>query len=464
MLKYNNIRIRREDDDKLNMLKNLKGMSKTELVSELLQNVSDKVIDQVLDKDPDFYEIKRHILKPSYKKRESSRPPTAILDACILNQLKFNGSNPIIKTRNELKRGVVDFLSKGWIQLFKSFAKDAEERHSQFDRFFDNRLRELKDDGLLQSTEPSGYQLQNKLTSDNWELIDAMLIIPPHKDIKLTKLRLRPREDRITKLETNDRLQTNPIIHDKLRNLKIGDGFSWDCMEGKRVGRHKERDCTLWQRVKEQQGNFRRRYDWGKDYYLVRNCENGVFSVQRYDKEKAFDNTTRERIHYSNLIQVKDSKKNRIQRTKPLDFLSRIMGKLTIPKQAPVIPVQARSTASDDITTFNNLKVNERMVVSCEQGTRVGLHKCGRGKLTSEDCSLWRRFANRSKEIRRRGNVDFWVDIKCIDGEVRVLRYDKENPPIGIDSRTFKGTKPTFTTQVPSMSVSVFEKMYDKFK
>ena len=124
MLKYNNIRIRREDDDKLNMLKNMKGMSKTELVSELLQNVSEKVIDQVLDKDPDFYEIKRHILKPSYKKRESSRPPTAILDACILNQLKFNGSNPIIKTRNELKRGVVDFLSKGWIQLFKSFAKD----------------------------------------------------------------------------------------------------------------------------------------------------------------------------------------------------------------------------------------------------------------------------------------------------------------------------------------------------
>jgi len=222
--KWNNIRIRREDDDKLNMLKNLKGISKTELISELLQNVdeeilereinslrsnkefdwekysvavsgkeawkpSEKVINQVLDKDPLLNMIKTKILNPSYKKRESSKPPTAVLDACILNQLKSNGSKPLIKTREELKSGVVDFLSNGWIQLFKAFARNAEERHSQFERYFDNRLRMLSDDGLLQSPEPSSYQLQNKLTSDNWKLIDAMLIILPHKDIKLTKLR-----------------------------------------------------------------------------------------------------------------------------------------------------------------------------------------------------------------------------------------------------------------------------------
>jgi len=94
----------------------------------------------------------------------------------------------------------------------------------------------------------------------------------------------------------------NPIFNEKLRNLKIGESFNWDCMEGPRVGRHKKKDCTLWRRAKEQQGNFRRRYDWGKDYYIVRNCENGVFAVQRYDKEKEFENTTRERIHFSSLL------------------------------------------------------------------------------------------------------------------------------------------------------------------
>ena len=108
----------------------------------------------------------------------------------------------------------------------------------------------------------------------------------------------------------NDRLQTNPIIHEKIRNLDIGEGFSWECMEGKRIGRHRRLDCTLWQRLGEQQKNFRKRYEWAKDYFLLMNCADGMFNVQRYDKDKTFDNSTREVIHYSNLIVVKDSQKN----------------------------------------------------------------------------------------------------------------------------------------------------------
>ena len=46
--------------------------------------------------------------------------------------------------------------------------------------------------------------------------------------------------------------------------------------------------------------------------FLLMNCEDGMFNVQRYDKDKTFDNTNREVIHYSNLIVVKDSQKKGI--------------------------------------------------------------------------------------------------------------------------------------------------------
>jgi len=89
-------------------------------------------------------------------------------------------------------------------------------------------------------------------------------------------------------------------------------------------------------------------------------------------------------------------------------------------------------------SVFDGLKINERMVVDCEQGTRVGSHRHGRGKLNSENCVLWNRFSRRAKDIRKNQGIDFWVDVKCMDGEVRVLRYDRDDPPSGVDSRIAK--------------------------
>lgn len=133
--------------------------------------------------------VNKHIINPKIKSKDSNRPSTAILDSCLLIQLKYISGGTVEKTREQLKKGSITYLSKGWFNIFKSFGRNPEVRHSQFERFFDNRIKQLVKDRIIKSPEPGVFQLLKRLTGDDWKLVESILTLPPHKDLKLTKLK-----------------------------------------------------------------------------------------------------------------------------------------------------------------------------------------------------------------------------------------------------------------------------------
>ena len=133
--------------------------------------------------------VNKHILNPKIKTKNSNRPSTGILDSSLLIQLKYTSGGTVEKSREQLKKGSIAYLSKGWFEVFKTFGKNPEVRHSQFERFFDNRIKQLLKDEIIKSPEPGVFQLVKRLTTDDWRLIESILTLPPHKDLRLTKLK-----------------------------------------------------------------------------------------------------------------------------------------------------------------------------------------------------------------------------------------------------------------------------------
>lgn len=133
--------------------------------------------------------VNKHILNPKIKTKNSNRPSTGILDSSLLIQLKYTSGGTVEKSREQLKKGSIAYLSKGWFEVFKTFGRNPEARHSQFERFFDNRIKQLLKDEIIKSPEPGVFQLVKRLTTDDWRLIESILTLPPHKDLRLTKLK-----------------------------------------------------------------------------------------------------------------------------------------------------------------------------------------------------------------------------------------------------------------------------------
>ena len=133
--------------------------------------------------------VNKHILNPKIKTKNSNRPSTGILDSSLLIQLKYTSGGTVEKSREQLKKGSIAYLSKGWFEVFKTFGRNPEARHSQFERFFDNRIKQLLKDEIIKSLEPGVFQLVKRLTTDDWRLIESILTLPPHKDLRLTKLK-----------------------------------------------------------------------------------------------------------------------------------------------------------------------------------------------------------------------------------------------------------------------------------
>jgi len=148
-----------------------------------------KVMNEVAQREALFQLIKKYILNPRRINKKADKPSTAVVDASILIQLKFSSGSTRDKTREQLKKGVIEYLGKGWFEVFPSFGKSSEARHSIFERFFDNRIKILNNDGLIKSPKSGTFELNKRLTIDNWKLVDAILILSPHQDVKLTKLR-----------------------------------------------------------------------------------------------------------------------------------------------------------------------------------------------------------------------------------------------------------------------------------
>ena len=219
--KYAILRLRSRTHDRLKILAEIQDKSIIDLIDELTDFMDQYILKQeketdinqfdweryIIDKydeniwksnkdiitkskeEPILRLVNKHILNPKIKTKNSNRPSTGILDSSLLIQLKYTSGGTVEKSREQLKKGSITYLSKGWFEVFKTFGKNPEVRHSQFERFFDNRIKQLLKDEIIKSPEPGVFQLVKRLTTDDWRLIESILTLPPHKDLRLTKLK-----------------------------------------------------------------------------------------------------------------------------------------------------------------------------------------------------------------------------------------------------------------------------------
>ncbi len=219
--KYAILRLRSRTHDRLKILAEIQDKSIIDLIDELTDFMDQYILKQeketdinqfdweryIIDKyDENMWKsnkdiitkskeesilrlVNKHILNPKIKTKNSNRPSTGILDSSLLIQLKYTSGGTVEKSREQLKKGSIAYLSKGWFEVFKTFGKNPEVRHSQFERFFDNRIKQLLKDEIIKSPEPGVFQLVKRLTTDDWRLIESILTLPPHKDLRLTKLK-----------------------------------------------------------------------------------------------------------------------------------------------------------------------------------------------------------------------------------------------------------------------------------
>ncbi|MCH2522940.1 MAG: hypothetical protein MK012_04930 [Dehalococcoidia bacterium] len=219
--KYAILRLRSRTHDRLKILAEIQDKSIIDLIDELTDFMDQYILKQeketdinqfdweryIIDKydeniwksnkdiitkskeEPILRLVNKHILNPKIKTKNSNRPSTGILDSSLLIQLKYTSGGTVEKSREQLKKGSIAYLSKGWFEVFKTFGKNPEVRHSQFERFFDNRIKQLLKDEIIKSPEPGVFQLVKRLTTDDWRLIESILTLPPHKDLRLTKLK-----------------------------------------------------------------------------------------------------------------------------------------------------------------------------------------------------------------------------------------------------------------------------------
>ena len=219
--KYAILRLRSRTHDRLKILAEIQDKSIIDLIDELTEFMDQYILKQeketdinqfdweryIIDKydeniwksnkdiitkskeEPILRLVNKHILNPKIKTKNSNRPSTGILDSSLLIQLKYTSGGTVEKSREQLKKGSITYLSKGWFEVFKTFGRNPEARHSQFERFFDNRIKQLLKDEIIKSPEPGVFQLVKRLTTDDWRLIESILTLPPHKDLRLTKLK-----------------------------------------------------------------------------------------------------------------------------------------------------------------------------------------------------------------------------------------------------------------------------------
>ena len=219
--KYAILRLRSRTHDRLKILAEIQDKSIIDLIDELTDFMDQYILKQeketdinqfdweryIIDKydeniwksnkdiitkskeEPILRLVNKHILNPKIKTKNSNRPSTGILDSSLLIQLKYTSGGTVEKSREQLKKGSIAYLSKGWFEVFKTFGRNPEVRHSQFERFFDNRIKQLLKDEIIKSPEPGVFQLVKRLTTDDWRLIESILTLPPHKDLRLTKLK-----------------------------------------------------------------------------------------------------------------------------------------------------------------------------------------------------------------------------------------------------------------------------------
>ena len=146
--KYAILRLRSRTHDRLKILAEIQDKSIIDLIDELTDFMDQYILKQeketdinqfdweryIIDKydeniwksnkdiitkskeEPILRLVNKHILNPKINTKNSNRPSTGILDSSLLIQLKYTSGGTVEKSREQLKKGSITYLSKGWFE------------------------------------------------------------------------------------------------------------------------------------------------------------------------------------------------------------------------------------------------------------------------------------------------------------------------------------------------------------
>ena len=140
------------------------------------------------------------------------KPSVGIIDGCILYRFWYEHIRKGFKLkditlpRRTIIHGVYNKLAKGsvikeesaagtWADIYPMFFQAPEDARQKATKIFrdeiDNRLKALVKSNHLHRALRGVYTLSNQYISERsslWTLVHGILLIPPHKDLHITKL------------------------------------------------------------------------------------------------------------------------------------------------------------------------------------------------------------------------------------------------------------------------------------
>ena len=189
--KYETVRISPEAKQKLQKLCDEQGITMVKGLDRLL-NVegfftTKELYQSELDKikeAPDYHEYLDNALElvrnamTSALPSKPTKPPSTIIDACILYSFKQLGKKTL--TRKDIKDAVITMMQESeypttWSKVYSNWWENYQRNKSKFELDFDNRLRRLVKDNLI-SNEPKSGKYTNKLPAKHDEEVQRLAI------------------------------------------------------------------------------------------------------------------------------------------------------------------------------------------------------------------------------------------------------------------------------------------------
>ena len=192
--KYETVRISPEAKQKLQTwcdeqgITMVKGLDRILVESSFgatitLKDVYQSELDKIKEA-PDYHEYLDNALAlvrnavSSALPSKPTKPPSTIIDACILYSFKQLGKKTL--TRKDIKDAVITMMQESeypttWSKVYSNWWENYQRNKSKFELDFDNRLRRLVKDNLI-SNEPKSGKYTNKLPAKHDEEVQRLAI------------------------------------------------------------------------------------------------------------------------------------------------------------------------------------------------------------------------------------------------------------------------------------------------
>ena len=183
--KYETVRISPEAKQKLQKLSDENGITMVKALDNLfglnkILNIENEIaFGEALEQRD---ERQRQLILANIKEPKSitkpTKPPSTIIDACILYSFKQLGKKTL--TRKDIKDAVITMMQESeypttWSKVYSNWWENYQRNKSKFELDFDNRLRRLVKDNLI-SNEPKSGKYTNKLPAKHDEEVQRLAI------------------------------------------------------------------------------------------------------------------------------------------------------------------------------------------------------------------------------------------------------------------------------------------------